>query len=248
MQDIDGLKPSSYLMETARLNIEGGITIKEAKSRINGYYEARPACRRDDRTEEADKVSVRIAEILSERSFTFSPAQYVMIHGRLFEGIYHFAGKIRDYDISKAEWVLNGDTVYYASADSISATLSYDFEQERKFDYRAVGTPQAVQHMASFASRLWQIHAFGEGNTRTTAVFMIKYLRTFGFDVDNDMFAQHSWYFRNALVRSNYNDLKNDVHSTDEYLQMFFENLLLGGGHVLRNRDMHIGGGSEKGV
>ena len=240
LQDVDGLKPSPYLIETARQNIEGSITIGEVKLRIDDYYKAQSVRDENNRTEEADKVSARIAEILSEKTFTFSPAEYITIHRRLFEGIYQFAGKIRDYNITKSEWVLGGETVYYASADSIRETLNYDFEQEKQFNYQGISLLQTVQHMTAFVSGLWQIHAFGEGNTRTTAVFMIKYLRTFGFDVKNDMFAENSQYFRNALVRSNYNDLKNNIHATKKYLERFFRNLLLGENNTLKNRELLV--------
>ncbi|MCL2346661.1 MAG: Fic family protein [Planctomycetaceae bacterium] len=240
LQEVDGLKPSSYLIETAKQNIEGDITIDEVKKRIDGYYKAKPARNENDRTEEADKVSAGVAEILTEKTFSFSPAEYITIHKRLFEGIYPFAGKIRDHNISKAEWVLNGETVYYASADSIRATLDYDFEREKQFNYQNLSLLQAVQHITAFVSDLWQIHAFGEGNTRTTAVFTIKYLRTFGFDVQNDLFAGHSWYFRNALVRANYNDFKNNIHATKVYLERFFGNLLLGENHLLKNRELLV--------
>ncbi len=236
LQDVDGLKPSSYLIETAKQNIEGDITIEEVKYRIDSYYKAKPIRDESNRTEEADKVSARIAEILSEKTFTFSPAEYITIHKRLFEGIYQFAGKIRDYNITKAEWVLNGETVYYASAGSIRSTLDYDFEQEKQFSYRGISLFQTVQHIADFVSGIWQIHAFGEGNTRTTAVFIIKYLRTFGFDINNTLFAEHSWYFRNALVLANYNNFKNNIHATKEYLERFFSNLLVG-----ENRTFCIG-------
>ncbi|MDH6306971.1 fido (protein-threonine AMPylation protein) [Parabacteroides sp. PF5-5] len=245
LQDVDGLKPSSYLIETAKQNIEGYISIGEAKDRIDSYYKAKPVRDENDRSEEADKVSVQIAEILSEKTFTFSPAEYLIIHKRLFEGIYSFAGKIRDYNISKAEWVLNGETVYYASADSIRATLSYDFEKEKQFSYKGLSLPQTVQHIADFVSDLWQIHAFGEGNTRTTAVFTIKYLRTFGFDINNELFAQHSWYFRNALVRANYNNFKNNIHATNEYLERFFGNLLLNENNELKNRELLVNSGAK---
>jgi fido (protein-threonine AMPylation protein) len=208
--------------------------------RLNSYYKAKPVKTADDRTEEADKVSARIAEILSEKTFSFSPAEYITIHKRLFTGIYSFAGKIRDYNISKAEWVLGGETVYYASADSIRATLDYDFEQEKSFAYKGLDQEQIVEHITKFVSGLWQIHAFGEGNTRATAVFAIKYLRTFGFTVSNDLFANHSWYFRNALVRANYNDYKNNIYSTLEYLRRFFGNLLLAENNTLKNRDLHV--------
>jgi len=242
LQQVDGLTPSDYLIETAKRNIEGEITILEVKERLDDHYKARPLTK-GDRTEEADKVSARTVEILSEKAFTFSPAEYMTIHKRLFEGIYGHAGKIRDYNISKAEWVLNGETVSYASADSIKAALDYDFSQEKSYEYKGLGKKEIVGHIAKFVSGLWQIHAFGEGNTRTTAVFAIKYLRTLGFDATNDMFADDSWYFRNALVRANYNDYKKGIFSTTEYLDRFFGNLLLGEKNVLKNREMLVNAG-----
>jgi fido (protein-threonine AMPylation protein) len=240
LQQVDGLTPSEYLIETAKQNIEGEITIYEVQERLGAYYKAKPVQTPDDRTEEADKVSARIAEILSEKTFSFSPAEYITIHKRLFTGIYKFAGKIRDYNISKAEWALGGETVYYASADSIRATLNYDFEREKAFQYKGLGKELIVEHITKFVSGLWQIHAFGEGNTRTTAVFTIKYLRTLGFAVTNDLFADHSWYFRNALVRANYNDYKNNIYSTLEFLGRFFGNLLLGESNPLKNRELRV--------
>ena len=188
LQQIDGLKPSDYLIATAKQNIEGDITIDEVKQRIDTYYIQHPTQTNEDRTEEADKVSARIAEILSEQTFTFSPAEYIAIHRRLFQDIYKFAGKIRDYNITKQEWVLNGETILYGSAESLKATLEYDFEQEKKFSYKGLSQQEVIEHIAHFISYLWQIHIFGEGNTRTTALFLIKYLRTFGFKVNNDLF------------------------------------------------------------
>jgi fido (protein-threonine AMPylation protein) len=240
LQQVDGLKPSAYLIETAKENIEGYITFDEVKERLKSYYIAKPAKSDDDRTEEADKVSAHIAEILSEKAFAFSPAEYVTIHRRLFTGVYKFAGKIRDYNISKAEWVLNGETVYYASAGSIQATLDYDFSQEKAFSYKGLTKQQTAEHIAKFVSGIWQIHAFGEGNTRATAVFAIKYLRTFGFAVNNDLFAENSWYFRNALVRANYNDYNRGIYAAMEHLDRFFGNLLLGENNVLKNRHLLV--------
>nr|MBP7472936.1 Fic family protein [Prevotella sp.] len=241
LQAVDGLKTSDYLIQTAYKHIEGDITIDEAKKMIDSYYQSK-AVRTDaeDRTEEADKVSARITEILSEKTFNFSPIEYLTIHRRLFEGVYKFAGKVRDYNITKNEWVLNGQTVLYASADSIRDTLDYDFSQEKIFNYQGLALQEAVSHIVRFIAGLWQIHAFGEGNTRTTAVFAIKYLRTFGFTINNDAFAAHSWYFRNALVRANYNDLQHGVFATTEYLEMFFRNLLMGENNELKNRNLLV--------
>jgi fido (protein-threonine AMPylation protein) len=241
LQQVDGLKPSEYLIETAKQNIEGDITIDEVKKRIESYYRQHPTKTNEDRTEEADKVSARIAEMLSEQTFAFSPAEYLTIHRRLFTGIYKFAGKIRDYNITKKEWVLKGETVLYASADSLKATLEYDFEQERKFSYKGLNEQEIIEHIAHFISNLWQIHIFGEGNTRTTAIFLIKYLRKLGFkQVNNDLFANHSWYFRNALVRANYEDLSKGIYRTEKFLMRFLSNLLLKGNYSLKNREMHV--------
>lgn len=241
LQQVDGLKPSEYLLETAKQNIEGNIAIDEVLKRIDGYYQKQSIKKDESRTEEADKVSARIAEILGEQTFTFSPIEYLSIHRRLFTDIYSFAGKIRDYNITKKEWVLNGETVIYASAESLKETLEYDFDVERKFKYKGLGEQEIIEHIANFISNLWQIHIFGEGNTRTTAVFLIKYLRKLGFkEVNNDLFALHSWYFRNALVRANYEDLSKGIYSTEKYLIQFLSNLLLKGNYTLKNREINI--------
>ena len=243
LQAVDGLKPSQYLIDTAIQNIEGKITIKEAQNLIDNYYEERPVHLSDDeRTEEADKVSSRIAQILSETAFSFSPNEYISIHRKLFQGIYKHAGKIRDYNITKKEWALDGATVLYGSASELKATLEYDFSQEKDFSYKGLSMEEIIHHLAVFVSRLWQIHIFGEGNTRTTAVFFIKYLRTLGFSATNDIFAENAWYFRNALVRANYTNLQKGIHETTEYLEVFLRNFLLNEKNELHNRNLHISG------
>ena len=242
LQAVDGLKTSEYLVHTAVRNIEGEISFEETNALLQTYYEENPSCDASDRTEEADKVSARIAALLSERAFSFTPNEYISIHRKLFNGIYSHAGRIRDYNITKKEWVLNGATVLYGSATELQATLDYDFSEEKKFSYKNLSMDEIIRHLAVFVSRLWQIHVFGEGNTRTTAVFFIKYLCTLGFDVTNDVFAENAWYFRNSLVRANYNDLKNGVHETTEYLELFLRNLLLNENHPLHNRTLHIRG------
>lgn len=241
LQDVDGLKTSEYLYATAKKNIDGEITIDEAGELINSYYESRQG-RAEHGTEEADKVSQRIAKLLSDKAFVFSPTQYLSIHRELFKGIYSHAGRIRDYNITKREWVLDGDTVSYGHALDLKETLEYDFSQERNFRYNGLSMTEVIQHLSLFISRLWQIHVFGEGNTRTTAVFLIKYLRQLGFEADNDLFAEHSWYFRNALVRANYSNIKKGIYETTEYLELFLQNLLLDGENELYNREMHVSG------
>ena len=241
LQAVDGLKTSEYLLDTAKEHIEGNITIDEAQKRIQSYYEQRTERTEvEDNTKEADIVSARIAKLLGEKSFQFSPAEWLTIHRRLFEGVFKHAGQIRQYNITKKEWVLNGDTVIYADFTSIRDTLDYDFATEKNFSYEGMSVEASVKHLAKFASDIWQIHPFCEGNTRATAVFMIKYMKTFGFRVNNDAFEKNSWYFRNALVRSNYNNLQKGVHSTTKFLEMFFGNLLLDTDYDLKNRIMHV--------
>ncbi len=241
LQDVDGLKPSKYLIDTAIQNIEGKLTMEEAERFINTYYEGKSVeTSVDERTEEADKVSARIARILCEKAFTFSPVEYISIHRTLFQGIYKFAGQIRDFNIAKEEVVLNGKTVLYGSASELMKMLKYDFSEEQKFRYRGLSMDEVIQHLALFLSRLWQIHIFAEGNTRTTAVFFIKYLRTLGFTETNDVFAKKSSYFRNALVRANYSDFEKGIYETREYLETFLKNLLLNEKNELNNRDLHV--------
>ena len=244
LQKVDGLTPSAYLVETARRNIEGEITIAEAGKIIGEYYKSK-AVRAEaakTRTDEADIVSQRITEILAEPTFSFSPEQLVSIHRRLFDGIYKYAGTIRDYNITKNEWVLKGDTVQYASCFRLVETMAFDFSEEKKFSYAAVSMDEVIRHFSKFIAGIWQIHPFGEGNTRTTSTFAMKYLRTLGFDVDNDIFYDNSYYFRNALVRANYSNIPKGIEETTEYLERFFRNALMGEENKLQSRYLLVGG------
>ena len=243
LQQVDNLTPSKYLIEVAKDNIEGKISIDEAGEQVSQYYKKNPAKTLKEHNEkEADEVSARIAKLLSTHTFSFSPAELISIHNALFSGIfgYDIAFNIRTYDITKKEPILNGDTVIYGRADSIMETLDYDFEQEKKFNYKGLSKREKVERLAKFTSGIWQIHPFGEGNTRATAVFIIKYLYTLGFVTNNDLFEQNSKYFRNALVRANYQNLNQDIYYTMEYLNKFFGNLLLGEKNLLDNREMQI--------
>ncbi len=240
LQAVDGLKPSKYLIDNALLNIEGKLSLTDVQKLIKNYYDEKPSHQSNSNTEEADKVSARITEVLSENAFSFTPYEYIRIHRILFGHVYKHAGTIRDYNITKKEWVLDGDTVIYGSADFLKETLEYDFKEEKNFNYAGLSMHEIISHLAKFVSRLWQIHTFCEGNTRTTAVFFIKYLRTLGFSLTNDVFAKNACYFRNALVRANYNNFEKGIHETCEYLEKFLENLLLGRQHVLNIRALHI--------
>lgn len=247
LQAVDGLKPSEYLIETARQHIEGDITIDEVQERIRSYYQSK-TIRTNAETEEADKASANITRLLGERSFAFTVVGFTAVHKRIFEGVFKFAGKIRDYNITKKEWVLRGDTVLYVSAPDLRKAIEYDIEQEKAFDFTGLSMPQIVSHITKFVSGLWQIHPFSEGNTRTVAVFTIQYLRSLGFKVENDLFAKHSWYFRNALVRANYQNVQQGIKRNPEYLELFFRNLLMGEQNELKNRTMSIGSNSSQSI
>ena len=241
LQAVDGLKTSEYLQDTARRNIEGEITIDEARELVKEYYIKKTTHDEDDADkEEADRVSSNISKLLQTDAFTYSVAGLAAIHRAIFEGVFKHAGRFRDYDISKKEWVLRGDSVLYGRWQDLRMAIEYDLSQEHQFDYTGLNKDQMVEHLAKFVSGLWQIHPFGEGNTRTTAIFTIKYLRSHGFSVNNDMFERHSWYFRNALVRANYRNLEKGIGYEPIFLVRFFRNLLLGENHTLKNRYMMI--------
>ena len=241
LQAVDGLVPSNYLIDIAREHIEGNIDISEVINRINNYYDMLVA--EDDpniRTEEADKVSARIVEVLSENSFHFSITEILNIHKRLFADVLKNAGEFRKYNITKKESVLDGDTVIYSSYEKIKETLDYDLEQERNFSYKDLTIDELVKHISTFTANIWQVHPFREGNTRTIAVFIIKYLRTLGFDINNEPFDKNALYFRNALVRANYTNYEKHIFETTIYLEKFFSNLLKGTNYELRNEDIHL--------
>ena len=241
LQAVDGLKTSDYLKETARKHIEGEIGIDEVRQLVKTYYQSKTQREPDDdRKQEADKVSANITKILSSQAVDFSTGGYVAIHRRVFEGVFKHAGKLRDYDITKREWILDGDTLNYLNWEDLHRAIDYDIERERAFSYRGISSDDMVIHISHFVSGLWQIHPFAEGNTRTTAVFAILYLRSIGFEVNNDLFARHSWYFRNALVRANYKNALLGIDYTPIYLERFFRNLLLAEQWDLRNRYLHI--------
>lgn len=241
LQAVDGLKTSEYLQDTARRNIEGEITIDEVRELVKQYYITKTIHSDDDADkEEADKVSSNISKLLQTDAFTYSVAGFAAIHRAIFEGVFKHAGHFRDYDISKKEWVLQGESVLYGRWQDLKITIEYDLEQERQFDYTGLDKGQMIEHLARFVAGLWQIHPFGEGNTRTTAVFTIKYLRYLGFSVNNDLFELHSWYFRNALVRANYRNVVKGVEREPIFLIRFFRNLILGEENILKNRYMMI--------
>ena len=241
LQAVDGLQPSAYLIDVAKRNIEGEISLDETRKLIDSYYQSKTVrTPKDEDEEEADKVSANIAKILASKTFAFNTNGYVSLHRRIFEGVFKHAGEIRQYDISKKEWVLEGDSVNYLNWEDLRRALDWDIEQEKNFSYKGLTDDEKIEHIAKFISGIWQIHAFREGNTRTTAIFTIQYLRSLGYEVNNEMFAKHSWYFRNALVRANYRNINKDIDYSPIYLVRFFRNLLLKDSWVLKNRYLHI--------
>lgn len=241
LQAVDGLQPSAYLIDVAKRNIEGEISLDETRKLIDSYYQSKTVrTPKDEDEEEADKVSVNIAKILASKTFAFNTNGYVSLHRRIFEGVFKHAGEIRQYDISKKEWVLEGDSVNYLNWEDLRKALDWDIEQEKNFSYKGLTDDEKIEHIAKFISGIWQIHAFREGNTRTTAIFTIQYLRSLGYEVNNEMFAKHSWYFRNALVRANYRNIQKGIDYSPIYLVRFFRNLLLKDSWVLKNRYLHI--------
>ncbi len=241
LQAVDGLKPSQYLLDVAKRNIEGDITIDEVREMLESYYSSKAKRTPDvDESAECDKASANIKKILSTNTFAFNTNGFIATHRRIFEGVFKHAGELRKYDITKKEWVLRGDTVSYLNWEDLRRAIDFDIQQEKDFNYSGLSEEEKVRHIAHFISGLWQIHPFREGNTRTTAVFAIQYLRSMGYDVTNNLFKDYSWYFRNALVRANYKNVRLGINYDFNYLELFFRNLLLNEHNELKNRYMLI--------
>ena len=238
LQDVDKLSNSKYFLAESQRYINGEISLDELDDIITSYYNNKPDV--EDRSEEADKVALRISKLISDDAFSFTVGQLLSIHSYLFNGIIKNAGKLREYNFSKPEWVLDNDSVTYGDYRQLKETLDYDFGVEKNFSYRNLSTDEIIDHLSIFISNLWQIHAFEEGNTRTTAVFIIKYLRSLGFDITNDEFAKNAWYFRNALVRANYTNISKGIFEDRSFLVLFLRNLLLGEKNKLENKTLHV--------
>ena len=243
LQKVDNLTPSNYMMDLANENINGKKTYNEVENELKKYYNKVTNINRDE--QEADKVSLHIVKLLNDKSFTFSVITLKEYHRILFEGVDlgisgKYYGEFRDVNITKQEPVLNGDSVIYSDYTAIYETLKYDFEEERNQNYLKMSEQQMIKRLATFTSRIWQVHPFREGNTRTTAVFIQKYLNSKGFNVNNDLFKENSLYFRNALVRNNCANYQKKIDDNDSYLIAFFENLLLGKNNILNNKDLYI--------
>ena len=228
LQVVDDLCPSEYMIALSEDNISGAKSYLEISDEIEKYHSGN---RVSEEEREADLVSLRIAGILPENAFVFSPVALKGIHRNLFAGVLSIdipPGEYRQYNISKQERVLAGKSVSYSPYYLIKDTLAFDFGNEKDFDYSALSKEEKAHHIMKFISSIWQIHPFGEGNTRTCAVFAVLYLRSLGFQIDNTPFHKHSKYFRDALALDNFPENRRP-----EYLKMFTDNLLLAGRYDL---------------
>jgi len=243
LQAVDDLKPSKYLEELSKEHIDGQKTYVEVARELDNYYIEKQPLSGYTLEQEADFVSRAIYEILADGAFSFNPLTLKIYHRRLFERlpekIFH-PGEFRTKNLTKKEPILDGDTVQYQDFGMIQESLDYDFTEEKSQDYSSMSDEGRIKRLAEFISRIWQVHPFMEGNTRTTAVFLQKYLRSLGYNVDNELFDKNSKYFRDALVRANYANLPKNIMRTDRFLVKFFENLILGETNELDKEELHI--------
>ena len=241
LQKVDGLTPSKHLISVAKKHIEGKISSDKAVQLVDRYYETKTGHDEPEDKKEADRVSARINQIIEEDGFYLSPTYLTGLHGLIFEGVFPHAGFVREVNLRKREWVLRGDSVTYGHAPVIEKTLEYDFDKEKGYSYARKSKREIVSHFARFIAGIWQIHPFREGNTRTVAVFAIKYLRSMRIAATNEIFAENSWYFRNALVRANYDNPLKGIARDFEPLERFFGNLILGEQNELKSRYLLVG-------
>ena len=246
LQKVDGLITSDYLIEIAKRHIEGEISADKARSIVDCYYETKAGLELPEDVREADKVAARIIEVIDDGAFYFDPSYLKGLHGLIFEGVFAHAGSYREINLRKHEWVLKEDSVTYGPWRSIESNLEKAFEREREFSYAGVKPREMVAHFTRFISQLWQIHPFREGNTRTMAVFAVKYLRMLNIPASNDIFAENSWFFRNALVRANYDNPLKGVQRDFVPLEGFFRNLVLGERNQMKSRFLLIDLDSSK--
>ena len=241
LQASDGLSTSEFLWQVSQKHVNGKISLEQAREQLNHYYfekNARDAG--DTEKEEADKVSANIVGILLSGTLDFSAEGLASLHRSIFGGVYENAGVLRTLNVTKREWVLGGDSVSFMELDFLPGSLEESIALEKKYSYDTAPSDALISHLTAFVSEIWHLCAFGEGNTRFTAVFTILYLSYLGINIKNDTFASNSWYFHNALVRANYQDIVKNIESEPVYLERFFRNLLLGEQWDLRNRYVHV--------
>lgn len=224
LNQVDHLTPSKYLLDLANAHIAGDITTEEIRTNLNNNY--RSAKEINESEFECDIVSSRIVDLLEMSSFSLSVPTLLGIHKYLFQDIFSFAGEIRGMNITKDEDILDGATITYSNYYDILPRLEYDISTQKKVKFSKLTSDELVVNIAMFASNIWQNHPFREGNTRTTAIFMEQYLRSYGLPVNNDIFKEHSLYFRNCLVRANYNNWAKGIDAESKYLENFFSYVL----------------------
>ena len=241
LQQVDNLKPSKYLKQISEKNILGELTIKEVEQSLREYYITKEKQKDIDHNElECDFVSMRIVELLNQDNFELSVDYLKYINKYLFQDVYEFAGEFRKIDFSKHEKILNNDSVAYGDSKTLNESLEYDISLEKEKNYKDMSIVEVIKNITDFTSSIWQVHPFREGNTRTTAVFIEKYLINLGYNVDNSLFKDKSVYFRNALVRSNYFNNYLNIKEDKSYLIKFYENLLLGKNNNLHSEDLIV--------
>ena len=241
LQEVDNLKPSKYLEQIREKNVLGELTIEEVKQSLKAYYVEKEKQNNINHNElECDFVSMRIIELLEQDNFELSVDYLKYIHKYLFQDVYEFAGKFRNINFSKQEEILNNDSVAYGDYKTLTESLEYDINLEKNKDYKSMSILDVINNIVNFSSSIWQVHPFEEGNTRSTALFIEKYLISIGYNVDNSLFKDKSIYFRNALVRSNYFDNKLGIKEDKRFLINFYENLLLGKNNNLQSKDMIV--------
>lgn len=241
LQQVDNLTPSKYLKQISEKNILGELTIEEVEQSLKEYYTTKEQKKDINHKElECDFVSMRIVELLDQDNFELSVDYLKYIHKYLFQDVYEFAGEFRKIDFSKHEKILNNDSVAYGDSKTLTESLEYDISLEKEKKYKDMSIVEVIKNITDFTSNIWQVHPFREGNTRTTAVFLEKYLISSGYNVDNSLFKDKSVYFRNALVRSNYFNNYLNIKEDKSYLIKFYENLLLGKNNNLHSEDLIV--------
>lgn len=239
LQKVDNLTPSKYLEKLVSNNIDGNLTIEDVEKELRQYYSQKGNKIKYNELE-CDFVSARIVELLNEDSFELSVDYLKYVHKFLFQDVYEFAGEFRRVDFSKHERILNNDSVAYGDCNTLSESLEYDISKELEKNYEEMNILEVINNITKFSSSIWQVHPFREGNTRTTAVFIEKYLINLGYNVDNSLFKDKSVYFRNAMVRSNYFNNYLNIKEDRSYLVKFYENLLLGKNNNLHSKDLIV--------
>ena len=241
LQKVDNLKPSKYLKEIKEKNVLGELSIEEVEKSLKEYYVEKSKQNSINHNElECDFVSMRIVELLEKDDFELSVDYLKYIHKYLFQDVYEFAGEFRNVNFSKHEIILNNDSVAYGDYKTLKESLEYDISLEKDKNYKDMSIVDIIKNITDFSSSIWQVHPFREGNTRTTAVFIEKYLISLGYNVDNSLFKDKSVYFRNALVRSNYFNNYLNIKEDKTYLIKFYENLLLGKNNNLHSENMIV--------